>query len=345
MGIIDDFRDAGDGLGHHPQDHGWRSLYRLFSYGLNNSAPNLTSSIHTYHQARPTLSPTHMLTLLGIALKVVAPESFEQISADSPAEGRLLTLEGILYKHGQEIAAIVNRRQNSFTAARRFLLPQVLLSAYFSARPEHDAIFADLGTGLGILPRQLDSRQQYEQFARDLIWPNGTPAFREISLRTRLGVDRGPLPDLSWVHACYGSSQYYARLYDELLDVLHAPDVTDCNASFEELDILNLDALDEFICRHHVNVANLSYVLYELDKRKRAAVIELIIARLQPPGLLMVSEPHQELHGQGTVVELYHEGNPKPRTICFVSDGHFKGHVIPLDDYDQFTTEHPIAYE
>ncbi len=251
----------------------------------------------------------------------------------------------MLTEYEMPMGAIAGQRQNSFTAARRFLLPQVILSAYFSARPEHPAIFADLGTGLGILPRQLDSPQQYESFARDLIWPNGTPAFRQISLAARLGVDRGPLPDLTWVRACYGPSRYYERLYGELLGVLDAPEVAAADARFEELDILDLDALAEFIGRHHVNAANLSYVLYELDRRKRAAVIDLIVAHLRPPGVLIVSEPHNELHGQGTVVELYHNGDPKPQTICFVSDGHFKGYVIPLDDYDEFIRDHPIICE
>jgi hypothetical protein len=286
-----------------------------------------------------------LLTLLGIALKVTAPGSFEEISVDSPAGGRLSTLEDMLKEHAIQIGSIVGQRQNSFTAARRFLLPQVILGAYFSAQPEYDAIFADLGTGLGILPRQLNSPQQYESFARDLIWPNGTPAFRKISLAARLGVDRGPLPDLPWVRACYGQSQYYTRLYEELLDVLKAPEVAASDAQFEELDILDLDALAEFISRNRVNAANLSYVLYELDSRKRAAVIDMIVQQLQPPGALIVSEPHNELHGQGTVVELYHNGDSKPQTICFVSDGHFRGYVIPLDDYDQFTRDHPIVYE
>jgi hypothetical protein len=286
-----------------------------------------------------------LLALLGIALKVADPGSFEEFSVDRPVERRLGALEHVIEERRSQIGAIISQRQNSFTAARRFLLPQVILGAYFSARPEYDATFADLGTGLGILPRQLDSPQQYESFARDLIWPNGTPAFRKISLAARLGVDRDPLPDLSWVHACYGSSQYYARLYDELLDVLQAPEVAAADARFEGLDILDVDALAEFIERHRVNAANLSYVLYELDRRERAAVIDLIVARLLPPGVLIVSEPHNELHGQGTVVELYHDGDPKPQTICFVSDGHFKGYVIPLDDYDQFIRDNPIIYE
>lgn len=345
MGTIDDFREAAYGLGHHPQDHGWRNLYLLFSYGLTNSAPNLTSTVLAHHQARPTLSATHLLALLGIALKVVAPGAIEEVFAGEAVEARLGTLEDMIGEHGPQIGAIVAQRQNSFTAVRRFLLPQVILGAYFAARPDCDATFADLGTGLGILPRQLDSPQQYESFARDLIWPNGTPAFRQISLAARLGVDRGPFPDLPWVRACYGPSQYYTRLYGELLDVLEAPEVVEADARLEELDILDLDALAEYIGRNHVNAANLSYVLYELDRRRRAAVIDLIVGCLQPPGVLIVSEPHNELHGQGTVVELYHGGDPKPQTICFVSDGHFKGYVIPLDDYDQFVRDHPIIYE
>jgi hypothetical protein len=55
--ILEDFRIAARGLGEHPQDHGWRDLYRLFSHGLDGSAPNLTATVMSHHSARPTLMP------------------------------------------------------------------------------------------------------------------------------------------------------------------------------------------------------------------------------------------------------------------------------------------------
>jgi hypothetical protein len=223
--ILEQFRIAASGLGEHPQDHGWRDLYRLFSHGLDRSAPNLTATVLAHHRARPTLSETHLLTLLGIALKAIAPEPFESIVAGSSVDSRLNALEETIYQNRSGIAEIISSRQNSFTSTRRFLVPQVLLSAYFARQDGQEVRFADFGTGLGILPRQLNAPEQYEAFAGDLVWPNGVPSFRRIPLSARMGVDQGPMPDLNWVHACYGESEYYAHLYSELLNAVAAPEV------------------------------------------------------------------------------------------------------------------------
>jgi hypothetical protein len=343
--VLDEFRTAAAGLGHHPQDHGWRALYRLFSHGLDKSAPNLTATILAQRAARPTLSATHLLTLLGIALKAAAPEPFEAIAVDSPVEVRLGILEEVLDQHSTGITEIIKTRQNSFTSARRFLVPQVLLAAYFAQSNQQQVRFADFGTGLGILPRQLNAVGQYDAFAPDLIWPQGMPHFRPIPLATRLGVDRGPLPDLEWVHTCYGQSDYYALLYNELLTTLAAPEVRTADVIYRELDLLDFGAVIRFIHQHEINVANLTYVLYELDRAKRSAIVELLAHELYPPGVLLVSEPHKELQTQGAVVEFFHKGQITPQTLCFVTDGHYKGYVLPLEDYEPFIRKYPIDYE
>jgi hypothetical protein len=54
--ILEAFRNAASGLAEHPQDHGWRDLYRIFSHGLDRSAPNLTAAVLAHHSARPTSS-------------------------------------------------------------------------------------------------------------------------------------------------------------------------------------------------------------------------------------------------------------------------------------------------
>lgn len=255
-----------------------------------------------------------------------------------------MILEELLDLQRTGISEIVNTRQNSFTSARRFLIPQVLLSAFFAQQNGLEARFADFGTGLGILPRQLNVVSQYESFAHDLIWPDGTPAFRTIPLATRQGVDRGPLPDLEWVHACYGQSDYYSRLYGELLGTLAAPDVRNADVGYREIDLLDFEAITAFIHQHKINVANLTYVLYELERAKRSGVVEMLARALYPPGILLVSEPHKELHTQGVVVELFQGGDTTPQTLCFITDGHYKGYVLPLDDYEQFINEFPIEY-
>ena len=345
MGNIDGFRIAAHGLGEHPQDHGWRELYRLFSYGLDLSAPNLTATVLSHYRARPTLSETHLLTLLGIALKATAPKPFESILAGRSLEFRLKVLEETLHQNRTRIAEIIRSRQNSFTSARRFLVPQILLSAYFVREEIQEVRFADFGTGLGILPRQLNAPEQYQAFAADPIWPDGVPSFRQIPLSARLAVDRGPMPDLRWVHACYGESDYYAHLYSELLNALSAPEVKMVEVDYEEIDLLDFGSVTAFIRDHKINVANLTYVLYELDRTKRSEVLEMLAGELYPPAILLVSEPHRELHAQGAVVEFFHSGESIPQTLCFVTDGHYKGYVLPLEDYDAFVEKYPIEYK
>jgi hypothetical protein len=342
--ILEAFQNAASGLAEHPQDHGWRDLYRVFSDGLDRSAPNLTATVLDHHSARPASSETHLLTLLGIALKEVAPGPFESIVSGSSANVRLAMLEKALGRYRAGISEIIRSRQNSFTSARRFLVPQVILSAYFAQQGGQEARFADFGTGLGILPRQLNSPEQYGEFAADLVWPQGVPTFRPIPLAARFGVDRGPMPDLNWVHACYGRSPYYAHLYNELLHTRASLEVKTAEVEYEEIDLLDSGSVLAFIHEHKINVANLTYVLYELERPKRSAIVRMLIRELYPPGILLVSEPHKELHSQGVVVELFNARENLQQNLCYVTDGHYKGYVLPLEDYDAFMEKYPIEY-
>jgi hypothetical protein len=339
-----DILRAASGLASHPQDHGWRELYRLFTYGLQNSSMRLEGLLAESYAARPT-SATHLLTLLGIALKLKAPESFEDLLTAGSREQRLQLLEQAIKYHNTEITQLLHTRQNSFTCARRYLVPQVLLAAYFGQRPSVEINFADLGSGLGILPRQLNSIDLYCTFAPGLIWPGGIPRYRELKLASLFAVDCGSIHDLAWVRACYGQSPYYADLYDELLRTLAHPDVQSSPTVDLDLNLLDSDKLASFIAANRINAANLSYVLYELDPRARPEIIKTIVNSLRSPGLLVVTEPHDELQRQGCVVELFLSGSREPLSVCYVSDGHFAGHVLPLDDYDDFTRANPISYD
>lgn len=144
MSPLQALRAAADGLAHHPHDHGWRSLYDLFRYGLHNSAPELTRSLIDAYRVRP-LSATHLLTLLGIALKAKAQENFAYLASQQPFPERLIALEDVLRQHSSHITNILLSRQNSFTCARRFLVTRVLLSAYFTQHHNEGISFADLG--------------------------------------------------------------------------------------------------------------------------------------------------------------------------------------------------------
>jgi hypothetical protein len=339
---LEAIRAAAKGLAHHPQDHGWRHLYRLFDYGLGEAAPHLEQALLQCYNAR-SLSATHLLTMLGIALKLEADDQFDYLISAEPVGARLIMLENILSRNAPKIEKILISRQNSFTCARRFLVSRVILSAIFSG---HDTKlrFADLGTGLGVMPRQLNSRSQYDAFSDDLVWPGGIPEFRELAMASIFGVDRGPMPDLRWVHACYGPSEYYLKMYDELQSTLDDSEVANAGVEYCEIDLLDTPTLVSFVRNNQINAANMSYVLYELETEKRRQILETLRRELLPPGVLIVTEPCEELHRAGCVVDIYFNGQPRPLSMCFVSDGHFKGYVLPLDDYDEFIRRYPISY-
>lgn len=281
---------------------------------------------------------THMI--LG-AVPVLLPDTPQRLRRHQPD---ITPLCRGPEAHSQQVSGILLSRQNSFTCARRFLVPRVLLGAYFSKLGTGNIVFADLGTGLGILPRQLNSRSQYDKFSDELIWPGGVPLYEALPIRAALGVDRSPLPSLDWVHNCYGLSGYYDTLYRELQASLSDPEVQKAPVEYHELDLLDETALAAFIREHEINTANLTYVLYEMEPERRRQVIRIVMRELFPPALLMVTEPREELHREGCVVEVFCDNNLAPLSICFVSDGHFKGHVLPLEDYAHFTREYPINF-
>jgi hypothetical protein len=343
MSSLGRLRAAAKGLAYHPQDHGWRDLYGLFHYGLKQPETHLQRMLLDCYEQRP-ISATHLLTLLGIALKMEAGDHFTSLTGIESPDHRLRILERILQRRAQEVRQILMSRQNSFTCARRFLVPRVILSAFFSQHRGHEVRFADLGTGLGILPRQINSRSQYQAFSDGLIWPGGVPEFRELKIASAFGVDRGPMPDSQWVRACYGRSTYYSELYGELQSAMSDPEVKNAAVEYVEIDLLNIDELVSFIRQHKINSANLSYVLYELDPASRERSIEVLVQELFPPALLIVTEPREELHREGCIVEAFCHGEADPSSLFFISDGHFNGYALPLDDYDSFVNDYPISY-
>jgi hypothetical protein len=341
--VLDAVRQRANQMGQHPQDHGWRNLYRLFAKALENRAPCITDLVADHFSTHPRTSHSHFVTLLGIAIKTCAQDSFQNLTADLPDSRRLATLERILGEKAETIREILKTRRNSFTGARRFLVPQVLLSAYFAGRG-HAVRFADLGTGLGIMPRQLNSRMLYESFSADLTWPDGIPEFRLIPLVARFGVDRGPMPDLDWVTACHGSSGYYRALRHELLYSLTVPEVRSAAVRFTELDLTDTVALADFVENNRINAVNLCYSLYELAPSCRALVIRTLAECLADPKVIIVAEPSGDLAEPGCTVTFYDNGTTRPLRVGHVSDGHFRGSVLPLEDYDVFREQYGITF-
>lgn len=344
-GAVDDMQAAARRLGRHPQDHGWRELYRLFAYGLAHpaAAPTLAGIATTARARHPERSAVHLVTLLGIAVNLLAGETTAGVLGDRPPADRLGWLEHLLHRHRQQIDRILAQRQNSFTGARRFLVPQVLLSAYF-ARQDRPARFADLGTGLGVLPRQLNSKTLFERFTYDLAWPDGYPVYQPIPLEARYGVDRGPFPDLAWVRSCYGPSAYYTAQFHELVEIRAMAEVEHADVEYHELDLTDISSLRRFIAAHRVNAVNLCYTLYEVEPPKRAAIVESVAGALSEPGLMIVTEPLGDLTLPGCTVTVRDRAHPVPRPLCAVSDGHFRGRVTPLAGYREFLEHYPIRF-
>jgi hypothetical protein len=337
---IDLVHEAATALGGHPQDHGWREFYRLLAFSIERRSPALLSLVDAVIAARPDFAAAHMVTMLGIAVKAADPERFTQFTDPTPPEQRLVSLERLLDERAATVTGLIAARQNSFTGTRRFLLPQVLLSAYFTDRTVR---FADFGTGLGALPAQLNSPALYRRFAPGLRWPDGIPAYRPIPLAARFGVDRSPLPDRTWVASCYGPSDYYEGLFRELMEIMEHPEVKRANVEYVALDLLDTEALQAFLRRERINAVNLSYVLYELSTENRGRVLTALREALSPPGVVTVTEPERELSQQGCTVKFLESGRDKPWRLVHVSDGHFKGTVRPLEDFREFTTVHPIV--
>lgn len=340
-------RVAAGKLGQHPQDHGWREFYRLLAHGLATPArelPQLHDLVDSAFAGRPTSSDSHLVALLGIAVKSADPAGFGALVDDRPVADRLARLEAVLSRHRRQVDEVLAHRQNSFTGARRFLVPQVLLAAYF-ARQDQPASFADLGTGLGVLPRQLNCKTLFDRYAPDLTWPGGRPAYQPIRFAARYAVDRGPFPDQRWVQTCYGPSAYYTAQFRELTEALELPEVRSVEVGYHELDLTDRVGLGRFLAGHGINAVNLSYTLYELDPASRAGVLDTLAGSLHPPGFAIVTEPAAELAQPGCTVSVRDHADPRLRRVCTVSDGHFTGTVRPLEWFDRFVARYPIRFE
>lgn len=330
-------------LRQHPQDHGWRAFFDAIDLLLQQRSAPLQRLLEACVEARPRVSPTHLMTLLGMTVKMVIdeqPAARELFAEVRPVQHQARALERLLSEHEATITETLLTRQNSFTGVRRFLVPQTLFARYFARQEVGRVNFLDVGTGLGLLPRQLNNRRLFERFAPDLAWPFGIPSYQSIPLGRRYGLDRFPLPDLAWVRHCYGPSYYYDRLFDELLWVLREPVAMSQPVGMTELDILDEELLRAFVREHRIQAVNCSFVLYQYDQAVRSRVIAGIVDELVRPGLLISMEPKGDLTLQGCHVSLFAAGSRTPVAFATVTDSHFVGAVLPGDDYRAFTVNH-----
>jgi len=328
----------------HPQDHGWHGFYdvlerRFAAEDAVGDGP-LHRIIRACNRERPHLGTSHLVTLLCIALKGLYGDwRFEPMFDDKVGLGHKSDLLAeTLVKYEDDVRKQVLTRQNSFSGARRFLVPQVLIS-HFAKRQGMPVRLADLGTGAGLMPRQLGSWRNFDRFAPDLTWHDWRPDFIDADYQLRWGVDRQPVEDLSWIRQCHGPSGYYDKRFAELEWAFEQPEVEAATMRYTALDLLELDDLTAFVRDHDFNVVTCSFVLYQYDEDDRRAIIRAVTKALPGQGLFISFEPTDDLYTPGGSIRIYLPGDPTPVEFGRASDGHCIGHVSAGPDYDDFRKE------
>jgi hypothetical protein len=321
-------------MSRHPQDHGWRQLYADIAEILATDPEPLLDLARNVPRI-DDLAPAYVVGLLAISLQ----QAWDRSGSGSDPVARRLPQGEIapLAAHlGPTIGFTLAQHRNSFTGVRRFLVPQVLLARHFARQQPADINFLDIGTGLGLLPRQLDSPACFDRFTADLTWPRTAPDFTRIGLSSRFGMELSPLPDLDWVRRCYGPSPYYDHMFEEILETLKIPEVQDASFTPVDRDACDVSALAEFISANSIRAVTAVYSLYQYSAEIRREIDRAISGSLPEGGIFINIEPHPTLGQPGCIVHIWLPGKRDRLTVCSVSDGHFRGRVIAGEDYDKF---------
>jgi hypothetical protein len=318
---------------HHQQgNHGWAAFHEcLGAVAASRASAGLDQLLSTLWRRRPYISDAHAITLLGIAVRhLLADEGgpAEVLDPRLPLARRVPALARLLTERGDAVAGLVESHSNSYTGARRFLLPQLVIGRYADARGMRSVRLLDLGTSIGLLPRQLNNEVIFDRFAADLRWDPEAPPFRPIPLEFAGGVDRHPLPTLDWVRTCHGPSDYYEQRFEEVLWSLDQSKAAAQDVLLQPLDLLDSPRLADLLTSLRINVVTCNFVLYQYDEDVRKQVVDTVMGALGVPGLLLVMEPSHKLARMGCTVHAYRDGSSDPLHVADVSDGHFMGVVM-----------------
>jgi len=327
-----------DEMAAHPQGlNGWSPLHRAVADVIRSGVSSFDNILMSLWETRPTITDAHAATLLLVSLHRL---SFEHshvrglfVEGQTPA---VLTamLPAVVESLAADVGALVGQRSNSFTGVRRFLVPQLLIGQWAAHQDIESVHFADLGTGLGLLPRQLNARDVFDRFAPDLEWEPHSLSYVPIPLASRLGVDAPPLPTLEWVRACYGASEYYRDDFEDLLWTLDQCRDSASECEFEAFDLLDHDGLTALLRARRVNVATCNFVLYQFDAPTRQAIVDSVLDGLDAPGLLLTMDLSGALATPGAVVTAYQTGTRRPLHVADTSDAHLRGTVTCGSDLD-----------
>ena len=324
-------RTLADMCDHQQGNHGWQVFHRgLLDVARSSGSEGLDQVLADLWGKRPYISDAHAITLLGIALRRLAlgeDGPVEVFQPDLPLPRRSSVLADTLTSQAAEIGRLMENHSNSFTGARRFLVPQVIVAEFARRRDLREVRLLDLGTSIGLLPRQLNNEAVFRRFAPDLSWSPVSPGYRAIPLGFVGGVDRSPLPTLEWVRTCHGPTDYYERRFAEVHWSWEQTAHQRNQVVFQPLDILDLPALRNYLASHRINVATCSFVLYQFDDAVKQRIIETVVESLGPGGLFLSMEPSHKLTRMGCAVRAWVDGVPDPLHVAHVSDGHFVGTV------------------
>ncbi|MFI6388899.1 hypothetical protein [Nonomuraea sp. NPDC050540] len=307
---------------HRQGHHGWSALHRAFGRLLSAGDPAFCRLLDTAWAARPGISDAHLITLLSAAVRGVCLRD-----GGTEAWSGLEELRDLVERNEAALARDICGRSNSFTGARRFLAPQLIIGGHAAQHGLDEVRLLDLGTGVGILPRQLNNRTVYDRFAKDLSWEPWTPAYWTIPLTARCGVDAYPLPTLEWVYACHGPSSYYKDRFEELMwSFEQTADVAE-DVVIRELDILDLPRLAAFIREHTFNVITCNFVLFQYGRQFQKAVEDCVMSSIAEPGLFLTMNPSQALLSPGCRIRGRLAGGRTELRLADASDAHLLGTI------------------
>ena len=325
-----------DMCNHQQGSHGWFAFHEcLGEVAASREAAGLDRLLASLWRSRPYISDAHTITLLGIAVRhhlLGHNGPGDVFDPRLPLSRRTSALTDLLERRGDVIARHMESYSNSYTGARRFLLPQLVIGAFADRFAVPGVRLLDLGTSIGLLPRQLNNEAVFRRFAPDLRWHPAAPPYRSIPLEFVCGVDRPPLPTLDWVRTCHGPSDYYEQRFEEVLWSLEQSERAGRDVQLLPLDLLDSPGLAAFLTDHRVNVVTCNFVLYQYGEDVRRELVRTVTGALDAPGLLLLMDPSHALARQGCAVHAYQDGSTEALHIADVSDAHFMGDVTVHPD-------------
>ncbi|MEW8048833.1 MAG: hypothetical protein AB2809_00530 [Candidatus Thiodiazotropha sp.] len=277
----------------------------------------------------------HSLTVIGMGCKYLVDSlGFDEYQAifDDASDPKPELLNSFLKENLERVTELVINGNNSFTSARRFILPQILFSRFFSQKSV-SVNFADLGTGGGALPKELNNKVLYDKYNKDLIWPGkATYPFMPLNLEKAYGIEKNF--NAAWVRSCFANSNYYDQLYSDFQDANNSSH--DHEVNYVELDALESTALSDFLTQNRINAITCNFMLYQYKNTYKKKIIDAVLSNLSAPYIFLIVDPFEDYAVPGCSVGMYVSEHMEYLNFARISDSHYKGDITPDSDYYLF---------